>query len=192
MANRETFSPMTSDELEQQMTHIMDSWETYYAGILKQVQGRDGFKESRYIVNSKALQELVVRVNQRKDYFVRYHSGLQMSEFKEIGLNMFWLSKLKPFSIVGSENIDVYTFDINEDFALYHMCCALQAMATELGIGFDKERLPQSLYYEMSYCMSFRDMSKEAMGMLVELVARVVMPDIYLVEKMRALHTENA
>ena len=192
MANRETFSPMTSDELEQQMTHIMDSWETYYAGILKQVQGRDGFKESRYIVNSKALQELVVRVNQRKDYFVRYHSGLQMSEFKEIGLNMFWLSKLKPFSIVGSENIDVYTFDINEDFALYHMCCALQAMATELGIGFDKERLPQSLYYEMSYCMSFRDMSKEAMWKLFELLARVVMHDIYLLEKKRALHKENA
>ena len=164
------------------MMEILSSWKTFFSGIQQQTQGTDKFIGSHYTVNSKALQELVIRVHQRKDYFTRYHSELKMSEFKEIGLNMFWLSKLKPFSVVSSENNDARTFDINEDFALFHMCCALQAMAKKLNISFDKKRLPSSLYFEMSYCMSFRDMSKEAMGMLVELVARVVMPDIYLID----------
>lgn len=191
MANREIFIPMTSDEIKQQMKEILSSWESFFSGVLQQTQGMDKFIGSHYTVNSKALQELVNRVHQRKDYFTRYHSELKMSEFKEIGLNMFWLSKLKPFSVVGSENIDAQTFDINEDFALYHMCCALQAMAQKLNISFDKERLPSSLYFEMSYCMSFRDMSKEAMGMLVELVARVVMPDIYLIEKEQKMASQK-
>lgn len=180
MDNREIYAPMTSSEMEKQMMAIVDSWKTFFAGIKESTEGKIAFENSRYFVNSKALNELVKRVHQRKDYFTRYHSGLNMSEFKEIGLNMFWLSKLKPFSVEGEKNIDAHTFDLNEDFAVYHMLNCLEAMAKRLNLKYDEKRVSQSLYYEMSYCLSFRDMSKEAMGILVELVARVVIPDYYL------------
>lgn len=187
MTNTDSYTSMPSDELAAQMKKITDSWELYFAGMLEKMEAEKvpGLDNIHVTKNSKALRELVVRVDQRKDYFTRYHSGLHMSEFKEIGLNMFWLTKLKPFSVEAlEENIDKFTYDVNEDFALHHMFSALENMAADLRTPFDMERLPQSLYYEMSYCMSFRDMSKEALGMLVELVARIVMPDYYLVERM--------
>lgn len=177
---------MSSSELEHQMDAVKESWKRFFAGVKKQTKDKQEFENIEYTVNTAALRELVERVDQRKDYFARYHSGMKMSEFKEIGLNMFWLAKLKPFSIKGAENTDAYTFDINEDFAMYHMLSALQTMAKDLNTPFIEEKISSALYYEISYCLSFRDMSKEAIGLLVELVARIVIPDFDQKEKERA------
>lgn len=176
--NHNGYIPINSEDLEKQMVAIEECWKTYFAKISEECKKDEDIGEIKYSVNSVALREIVERVYQRKDYFVRYHSCLVMSEFKEIGLNMFWISKFKPFHISGKLNIDRLAFDINDDFALFHMFTALKALADRLGCNYDAKKLPFSLYYEMSYCLTFRDLSKESLGLLVELVARIMIPDL--------------
>ncbi len=172
MGNNE-YVPISSDILEERMKNILDCWEVYFQKILKQC-GED----VEYTVNSVALRELVERVYQRKDYFLRYHSDLKMSEYKEIGLNVFWISKFKPFQIKADHNIDKLAFETNDDFAMFHMFTALEKLAKTLKLDFNTERIPRSLYCELAYCLNFRDMSKEALGMIVELIARIAIPNL--------------
>lgn len=178
-SNNDSYIPISSDDLEKRMEDILNCWKIYFENISKKYQEIEQLKAPiEYSVNSVALRELVERVYQRRDYFARYHSGLVMSEFKEIGLNMFWISKFKPFHVTNLENIDKFAFEVNDDFAMFHMFTALKELADSLGLAYDSAKIPRTLYYEMSYCLAFRDVSKEALGMIVELIARIVIPDL--------------
>jgi len=174
MGNNE-YVPISSDVLEKRMKEIVDCWEIYFQNILKQCRDK---AELEYTVNTVALRELVERVYQRKDYFLRYHSNLKMSEYKEIGLNVFWISKFKPFQIKGNCNIDKLAFETNDDFAMFHMFTALEKLAKSQNLDFNADKIPRSLYCELAYCLNFRDMSKEALGMIVELIARIAIPNL--------------
>ena len=71
--------------------------------------------ENYYVVNLFLIREIFERVHQREDYFERYHKKLKMSNFKEIGLIAYWITKLKPFHL---KDIDVDGFldaRINEE-----------------------------------------------------------------------------
>ena len=61
---------------------------------------------------------------------------------------------------------------------MYYMLVALKNLADELKLTYDSEKLSGSLYDEILYSMSFRDISKEALGIMVELVANIVIPDL--------------
>lgn len=174
------YIPINSDELANQMTDIENCWKNFLGEILQYYKNdkNDENIEINYTMNTLALREVVERVYQRKDYFKRYHSGMLMSEYKEIGLSMFWISKFKPFNITGHGYDDKIAFNINEDFAMYYMLVALKNLADELKLTYDSEKLSGSLYDEILYSMSFRDISKEALGIMVELVANIVIPDL--------------
>lgn len=167
---------ITSQESEERMMAIRDCWCQFFSKLVelyKKETGSDAV-EVKYEVNTEALHEIVDRVYQREDYFKRYHSGMKMSEYKEIGLNMFWLIKFRPFNIDGKGFEEKFCFDINEEFALYYMFIALEKLAKIQKRKYDSERISRSLYDELLYSLSFRDISKEAMGIIVELVANIV------------------
>lgn len=173
------YVPINSQELEKRMTAIEDCWKDFFAELVKYYNEKEESTVAvAYDVNVLALREIVERVYQREDYFVRYHSGMRMSEFKEIGLYVFWMIKFKPFNINGKEYTDKFAFDINEEFALYYVFFSLKSLADELRIQYNSDSISQKLYDEMLYSLSFRDISKEAFGIIVELIARIVMPNL--------------
>lgn len=183
---------INSDELGNGMKEIQECWERFISNITQLYNKKAGKNiQVNYTVNAVALKECVKRVHQRRDYFRRYHNGMEMSEYKEIGLNMFWLMKLHPFDITGDDYEDIVAFNINEDFAMFYMLSALKKLAEELRkqhnkyiqngriqLIYDTERLSEDLYDEILYSLCFRDVSKEALGIIVELVANIVVPDI--------------
>lgn len=167
---------ITSQEAKKRMMAIRDCWVQFFnkmVELYKNETGDEGI-DVKYIINTEALHEMVDRVYQRDDYFRRYHSGMKMSEYKEIGLNMFWITKFHPFSVIGEGLDERFSFDINEEFALYYMFVALEHLAEIQHKNYDSDRISRSLYNELLYSLSFRDMSKEAMGVIVELVANSV------------------
>lgn len=173
------YTPITSEELQKRMLAIRECWLQFFTKMVdlyKQETGEDSVKVD-YVMNTEALHEMVERVYQRDDYFKRYHSGMYMSEYKEIGLNMFWLAKFRPFNIDGKGFEDKFAFDINQEFIMHYMFTALEQLAKIQKRKYDSTKITRSLYDELAYSVSFRDISKEAMGIIVELVANIVIFD---------------
>lgn len=177
--SEEKYTPITSQELEERMLVIRDCWVQFFSTMVelyKQETGVDSV-EVKYEMNTEALHEMVERVYQRDDYFKRYHSGMKMSEYKEIGLNMFWLAKFRPFNIDGKGFKEKFAFDINQEFVLHYMFTALEQVAKMQKRKYDSTKITRLLYDELAYSISFRDISKEAMGIIVELVANIIIYD---------------
>lgn len=169
------FIPITSEELEVRMNLIIKCWKLFYKKMVKLYKDEMHVElPADYVVNAMALREMVERVYQREDYFARYHSDMKMSEYKEIGLNMFWLSKFRPFCVDGVGFDEKFAFEINFEFILFYMLNALEQVAKMQNKKYDSSKFTQSLYNEMLYTLLFRDISKEAMGLIVELVANIV------------------
>lgn len=168
---------ITAKEKEAYINAIVDFWKEFYQEFIEvykevnKIGDKDLFE---YSVNTFALQELVKRVFYRQDYFARYHSNMKMSEYKEIGLTMFWIIKFKPFKIENIELDEEFTFDINEEFAINYMFKALRKIAELQGKKYDSSRVDEHLYKELEYSLTFRDISKEALGIIVELMATIV------------------
>lgn len=186
------YVPPSSDELYGELDAIYRCWEDFIDRA-KGVYSNDGKKlvKWKYDVDDWALKEMIVRVNQRKDYFYRYHSHMSMSEYKEIGLNMFWLTKFHPFRLLGHDYDEMDAFGINEEFAMFYMLSSLKAFSSRLRdkysegieqgkykLEYNSDLLTGDLYDEIRYTLSFRDVSKEVLGVLVELVANIVIPDL--------------
>lgn len=182
----------SSDELSRELDAILRCWEDFIDRA-KGVYSSDGKKSVKwkYDVDDLALKEMVVRVHQRKDYFYRYHSHMSMSEYKEIGLNMFWLTKFHPFRLLGHDYDEMDAFGINEEFAMFYMLSSLRTFSYRLQnkysegikqgkykLEYNSDLLMGDLYDEIRYTLSFRDVSKEVLGVLVELVANIVIPDL--------------
>lgn len=174
--NDDKYTPITSQELEKRMLTIRDCWMQFFSKMVelyKQETG-DASVEVKYEMNTEALHEMVERVYQRDDYFKRYHSGMKMSEYKEIGLNMFWLAKFRPFNVDGKGFKEKFAFDINQEFIMHYMFISLEQLAKIQKRKYDSTKIARPLYDELAYSISFRDISKEAMGIIVELVANIV------------------
>lgn len=191
------YRPLGSDALQKGTNDILNCWEDFISRAKTEYNKSSiKFVKWGYAVDNLALKEIVERVHQRKDYFFRYHFNMQMSEFKEIGLNMFWLTKFHPFRILD-ENIEAQdAFGINEEFAMFYMLSSLKNFALELqevnradiekgeyDLQYNPDLLTGNLYDEILYSLSFRDISKEAFGIIVELVAHIVIPDLKLLSE---------
>lgn len=164
-----------SDVLKKDMLVIKECWDSF----LELYKNEENINcNITYTMDTLALEEMVKRVYERRDYFARYHKGMEMSEFKEIGLYMFWLVKFQVFRINCDEIDSKAKFNINEDFSLYFMLCALKNLANKLQLKYDSFKLQGRVYSEILYSLAFRDLSKEALGLIVELVANIVIRDL--------------
>lgn len=125
-------------------------------------------------VNECAVLSIIAKVDQRQKYFEYFHK-LYMSEYKEAALNSFWYIKLCPLSISNEtkQNETTTKYDsINEKFALYIILKTLRAMLTTAKIETDNlDKIPQKYIEELIYTLTYRDISKEALIILVESIA---------------------
>lgn len=121
-------------------------------------------------INHVLLFNIFVRIDERKDYFMYFHSeedSMHMSLGKEIALEAYWISKYKPLRLKN--------FQDEIDFSIKFKSTINDVIAVMLIIGFliDKnEKLDEFFTAKridtFIYDMFNRDISKEAMIMYVE------------------------
>lgn len=106
-----------------------------------------------------------------------------MSECKEVALICFWYIKLHPICAVDKsvlENDIKYLDSINEKLAVYYIIVSLQAMLESRGLSAQKlDELPPKYIKELVYSFTYRDISKEALILLVESIALLLGLDPY-------------
>lgn len=161
-----TYKPLEKEQ-------VNEIWQKHRLAIEGFIISND-YDANSVIINDRAIMSIIVRVDQRRKYFVDYHK-LEMSEFKEAALNSFWYIKLHPLDVVQSENIkgDRNIYDsINEKLALYIILITLRAALKEKHLSTSRlDGLPTKYIDELIYSFTHRDISKEAMIMLVESIA---------------------
>ena len=116
-------------------------------------------------VNLPLIARISVRVDQRKDYYMYYHSTsdkiMRMSHEKELALWSYWVCKYKPIRFKDSRNDEHFFNDngctISDAFAAYIIISAVCGKKKKKAKYFTED-VVKNLYYELAN----RDFSKEA------------------------------
>lgn len=125
--------------------------------------------------NDALLLKTILRIDQRSDYFIYFHSTVtpggkveidEMSQYKQIALLCYWIIKYKPLRII----------DMRKELAYYKFnhCTVNEAFAAFIFIGqinsakcLSKEQkeyyMSQSYISDLFYKFMHHDISKEAM-----------------------------
>ena len=118
-----------------------------------------------YFVSRSDLIDIIIRVDKREAYFHYFHNKMEINERKKVALYAYWILKFKPFRIVdqrylnrGSEN------SVNEAFAIY-MICSILFYAKKLTLT---SKTKETFYRKLMYAFRFRNISIDAMLLLVE------------------------
>ena len=122
-------------------------------------------------VNLSIIGRISIRVDQRKDYYMYYHSTegkiMRMSHEKEMALWSYWVSKYKPVRFVNPEDDEVFFSThgctISDAFAAYIIISIVCANNKKRAKYF-KDDVVLDLYYDFAN----RDFSKEALISRVE------------------------
>lgn len=140
------------------------------------------YLESYLYINEDAVLSIITKVDQRKEYFEFFH-GLNMSEYKEAALIAYWYIKLRPINlrseVFAGKSLKEYDA-INEKLAVYCILRTLRIMLYKYNKSNDElDMLSKKYIHELIYTFTFRDISKEALIMLVETMAVLLGLDPY-------------
>lgn len=127
--------------------------------------------ESRLEVNRQMLGHICTRVDQRKDYYMYYHSTedkiMRMSHQKEMGLWAYWVSKYKPVRFVDKLDEERFFADngctVSDAFAAY-IIISIVCDSNNSKAKYFTEEQTLKLYYDIAN----RDFSKEAIISRIE------------------------
>ncbi|MCM1235691.1 MAG: hypothetical protein NC489_36820 [Ruminococcus flavefaciens] len=160
------YHPLSKEELQA-------VWEKQKEFIEGFISSNEYDADSIYI-NKDAVLAIIVKVDQRRRYFEFFHH-LEMSEYKEAALNSFWYVKLHPVNFKGTisaeQQSQIYD-SINEKLALYIIIKTLRVMLEKKHLSTKAlDALPSSYLDELIYTLTYRDISKEALIILVESIA---------------------
>ncbi len=112
--------------------------------------------------NMNALKDIIVRVHKRKYYFQVFHDEMITSEYKETALYCYWILKLRPFWIDACQES---AERINEKFALHLYISLLKKYNGDFS---EKDGINKLHIRELLYSFRFRDITKEAMILMLE------------------------
>ena len=151
-------------------TEYKVAWENHKSTIERFIKNNN-FDPKQVYINKNIVLEIIAKVDQRKKYFQYYH-GLDMSEFKEVSLIAFWYIKLRPICISGDylDLRETKEFDaINEKLALFYILKTYRKMLIDKQLSTKVlDDLPKEYIQELLYSFEFRDISKEALILLIE------------------------
>jgi len=127
--------------------------------------------DSEIETNYCLLSNIIIRVDERKDYYQYFHSTddsiMKISRGKETALLAYWIVKYKPFRF---KNIAE-----EEQFYLDYKCSFNEVFAASIIMSFiveetdiNEEFFTPNKLGVMVYDLFNRDISKEAMIMFVE------------------------
>lgn len=139
--------------------------------IIQEFLEGNEYAADHIIQNTDSLFSMIAKVDQRRQYFSFFHH-LDMSEYKEAALNAFWCIKLAPLSADSTVNNCPEYDSINEKLALFYILKTLRCMLIKNQLPIEKlDSLPQEYMDELVYTLTYRDISKEALVILVETMA---------------------
>lgn len=160
------YQPLRENELQ-----IL--WEKHKE-IIESFVSNNQYDSNNIYINENIVMAIIAKVDQRRRYFKYFH-GLDMSEYKEVALICFWYIKLQPICIVSKDVVakDLRVYDsINEKLAVYYLLATLRCMLNEKQLSTDLlDALPKKYINEMVYSFTYRDISKEALILLIESIA---------------------
>ena len=129
----------------------------------------NGYSELTFGFSNTDLLSIINKVSQRKHYFKEFHN-IDMSDLKEVSLYCFWLVKFRPYYI-NQEDISIND-SINEKFCVYLIIHTIRAIMQSHKLDESPiEYISKEYIYELTYSFKFRDISKEALILLVETIA---------------------
>ena len=164
------YQEMFPATIKSAMEAVLDIWEQFVVGIKS--EDVSGETHELYSVNLDVLRDIVVRVNKREAYFQIFHNSMKMSEYKELALYAFWIVKLRPFTLL--QHFEPFAGKENAEFALFYIFYVLKNIAERESQHTDLESLGDPIYREIVYSFQYRDISKEALILIVELIAKIV------------------
>ena len=133
-----------------------------------------GFDKDKVFLDYKLINEVFIRIDKRKDYFVIYHDETYINEVREAALLAYWILKFKPFTINSTEQLD-YNFNINCGFAAYIIFCAVDECVKRKTKGKQGIELSDEYIEKFKYALKFWDIGKEAMMLIAETLCEHVM-----------------
>lgn len=117
------------------------------------------------VVNIPIIGRICVRVDQRKDYYLYYHSTedtiMHMSQDKELALWAYWISKYKPIRFEDAHDEELFFTEngctVSDAFSSYIIISTVCANdKTKVSYFTDK------VIADLNYDLTNRDFSKEA------------------------------
>lgn len=122
-------------------------------------------------VNDVVISHICTRVDQRKDYYMYYHSTpdhvMKMSHEKEMGLWAYWVCKYKPIRFQRKTDDQLFFLQngctVSDAFAAYIIISIVCNSNNSRAEYFTKEKV-MNLFYDIAN----RDFSKEAIISRIE------------------------
>lgn len=122
-------------------------------------------------VDLKQIYKVIVRVDERKEYFKIFHSGMAIDELKEIALYGYWITKLQPFLLLDETSVDMMSLNLNEGFVTYLLISTLKALCGKTGKNIS---ITNNLAKNLMYGIQHWDLSKESMMLLADAMYEVI------------------
>lgn len=167
---------MSKDNFRYQPLHeseVQKLWEKHKS-IIENFVTKNKYETDCIYINENTVMAVIAKVDQRKRYFKYFH-GLNMSEYKEVALICFWYIKLRPICMASKEasiKSEKAYDSINEKLAVYYLLSTFRCMLEEAKLPTQQiDRLPKKYLNELIYSFTYRDVSKEALILLVESIA---------------------
>ncbi|MDE6284642.1 MAG: hypothetical protein K2M17_02755 [Bacilli bacterium] len=133
-----------------------------------------GLDSTKLVTNPAALHDIITRVDMREDYFIYFHNGTKINEFKRISLLAFWINKLRPFTYMEEVEDKIPTAaKINERFATF----LIMGTVTRFSPNALQSPYIKAMIKELTYALRFRDISKEGLMMVLEPLHLLVLRD---------------
>lgn len=122
------------------------------------------------VIHHDMIPRILLRVDKRKEYFMKFHRGTKINEIKQTALMAYWILKFKPFMMhSGDVNLDRKYRRINEGFSAYLLFSAF-ARHAEVNGSYMKT-ISRNLRSEFMYALTYWDLSKEAVILIAETMA---------------------
>lgn len=126
-------------------------------------EGSELYPYQQVEVNLSAIRDIIIRVHKRRHYFKVFHNDMNTSEYKETALYCYWILKLRPLWIDPKEYKS--SERINEKFALHMYITLLKKYNGDFS---EKDGINIRHIKELLYSFRFRDLTKEAMILMLE------------------------
>jgi hypothetical protein len=153
---------LTPNERQAQLDKILAVWNDFLT-----VNDPNLSKEDIFI-NQRMLAEVIERVSKRKYYYAVFHKLLHISEFKEAALFVFWITKLKPFTVIREDS--PLCASVNELFCVHLILSTFEKI--HLNSGASNYTYPsKALLNDFIYGLKYQDFTKESLIVYIEVLA---------------------
>lgn len=164
---RDLYKPLSSEIATEKMNKLQD--------MLNSFLNKSTLDRVDIEYDDALLLKTILRIDQRSDYFVYFHSNInkdgtieidEMSQYKQIALLCFWIIKYKPLRIKDmNKKLTYYKHNhctVNEAFAAYIFISQINK-AKIISKKQKEYYMSKSYITDLFYKFMHHDISKEAM-----------------------------